>query len=121
MGSIVDNYEAAKEAVFKHTGYVEDWRSLSLEDSREMFWAVDDFERRWCRYSPVKEDLEYYVKTGDYSGPGADHLFEDEIYTNRHLPKWVYRGPEFTLVCCDTQSDGNQFLRIFRNDMEVGR
>ena len=43
----------------------------------------------------------------------------DDIYTQRFLPKWVYRGEEYTMVCCNPHEDGNKFLRILDNSKEV--
>lgn len=120
MGDIVDAFEAAKQAIFAHCGYKEDWRVIPLEDTRDHFWTVDPGEKEWCKHSPKKEGLEYWLEEHeDEYGKYGDHLYQDEIYTQRHLPKWVYRGKEFTIVCVDTHCDGNQFLRIFRNDHEV--
>jgi len=120
MTDIVDALNEAQEAIYKHAGYKHDWRVLPLEDGREYFWTVDVFEREWCKFSPKREALVYWLEEHqDQYGPYGDCLYQDEIYTQRHLPKWVYRGPEFTLVCVDTHTDGNQFLRIFRNDREV--
>ena len=118
MSDIIDTYIDAEQAIFDHVGYVEDWVAIPLEDNRDDYWAVDPNEREWCRYSPKKEALEHWLKTDDY-GEHGDKLYEDEIYTQRFLPKWVYRGKEFTVVCCDTHVDGNKFLRVFRNDREV--
>jgi hypothetical protein len=42
-----------------------------------------------------------------------------EIYTQRFLPKWVYRGAEYTMVCVDTRTDGNKFLMVFDNKKEI--
>lgn len=117
---IVDTFEKAKQAIFDHCGYKEDWRVIPLEDSRDHYWTVDELERSWCKHSPKKEGLEYWLgEHEDEYGKYGDCLYKDEIYTQRFLPKWVYRGNEFTLVCVDTHSDDNQFLRIFRNDHEV--
>lgn len=118
MNDIVDTYLAAEAAIYKHVGYKEDWRVIPLDDARENFWAVDEHEREWCRFAPKREALEYWLKNGDY-GKYGDKVYEDMIYTQRFLPKWVYRGKKFTVVCCDTQTDGNKLLRIFRNDREV--
>lgn len=120
MADIVDAFEEAKQAIFDHCGYKEDWRVIPLEDSRDYYWTIDQFEREWCKFCPQKEGLEYWLEEHeDEYGKFGDCLYEDEIYTQRHLPKWVYRGKEFTLVCVDTHTDGNQFIRIFRNDHEV--
>lgn len=118
MGDIVDALNAAEAAIAQHVGYKQDWRVIPFDDSRDYFWAVDKFEREWCRFSEKKEAVEYWLKNDDYGDYGFE-VYEDEIYTQRHLPKWVYRGKEFTMVCVDTHTDGNQLLRIFRNDHEV--
>ncbi len=116
MSDIIKAYQDAEQTIFDHVGYVEDWRRLPLEISTGRYWAVDDNEDSWCRSAKSKDDLEKWLKTDDF---GDMEVYEDEIYTQRHLRRWVYRGPEFTMVCVDTHCDGNQFLRIFRNDMEV--
>lgn len=120
MADIVDAFEDAQQAIFDHCGYEENWRAIPLEDSREYYWTVDQFEREWCKFSPKKEGLEYWLEEHeDEYGKYGDCLYKDEIFTYYHLPKWVYRGKEFTIVCVDTNTDGNKFLRIFRNDHEV--
>lgn len=40
------------------------------------------------------------------------------IYTQRFLSKWVYRTNNYTMVCANTQCDGNRFLMIFDNEKE---
>jgi hypothetical protein len=40
------------------------------------------------------------------------------IYRQRFLPKWVYRKDDFTMICADTQTDGNKYLMIFDNQKE---
>jgi hypothetical protein len=55
----------------------------------------------------------------DEYGAYGDVLYEHTIYTQRHLPRWVYRGKELTLVVVDTGTDCNQLLQIFRNKNEI--
>lgn len=118
IDDIVDSFFDAREAIFDHVGYVEDWRVLPIDDSRDDFWAVDKHDREWVKYSPSREALAYWLEHDDF-GPHGDKLYENAIYTQRHLPKWVYRGEELTLVVADTQTDGNQYLQLFRNENEV--
>lgn len=116
----VDRYFEEREAIFAHVGYVEDWRVLPLDDSRKMFWAVDEHENEWVKFSPEREALRYWLQEHeDEYGPYGDKLYENAIYTQRHLPKWVYRGTELTLVVVDTQTDFNCFLQLFRNTNEI--
>jgi len=111
MLAIIDQYNAAKQAIFDHVGYVENWVVIPLNDDREMFWRLEGGEGVGgvlC-YAPTEHDLH------DEAG---SVYYEDEIYTQRFLPKWVYRGAEFTIVCCNPGVDGNKFLRILDNTKE---
>jgi hypothetical protein len=49
----------------------------------------------------------------------AGEYYSNEIYTQRFLPKWVYRTDDYTMICVDTHVDGNKFLQIFDNAKEV--
>jgi hypothetical protein len=116
----MDRFHAARTEIFKHVGYVEDYRVLPIDDSRDQFWAVDKKEREWVKFSPRRIALVYWLaEHDDEYGTHGDALYECAIYTQRHLPKWVYRGKELTLVVTDTGTDCNQLLQIFRNKNEI--
>lgn len=106
----LDNYFKLQDEIFKYFGYVEDWRILPLVDSRDCYWTIIGGDRGNVRFHEQKEALE------DEEGGG---YYEHEIYTQRHLPKWVYRGEKYTMICVDTNTDGNQYLQIFSNDFEI--
>jgi hypothetical protein len=91
-------------------GYKEDWRVIPLEDCRQHFWAIIGGEAQGgsVRFAETKEK---FYSDGNY--------YVNEIYTQRFLPKWVYRAPDFTMICCDTNTDGNKFLSIFDNAKEI--
>jgi len=103
-------YTKAKQRIFDHVGYIEDWRVLPIEDTTESFWHLEGEGHggKLC-YADSEEELE--SEDGQY--------YEDEIYTQRHLPKWVYRGEKYTMVVVDTNCDGNQLLRILDNEKEI--
>lgn len=106
---LLDSYLDLQYQIFSYFGYVEDWRVLPLEDSRKYYWRLYGEGPGSVRFADSKaelddEDMDYY---------------EDEIYMQRHLERWVYRGDEFTMVCVDTHIEGNQLLRVFDNSKEV--
>ncbi len=109
---LLDDYFALQEKVHGFFGYVEDWRILPLEDRREMYWTLPDGEGYGgiVKYAENPDDLHPHVN-GDY--------YEDEIYTQRHLPKWVYRAEGYTMICVDTHTDGNQLLVVYDNAKEL--
>lgn len=106
---LLDEHKANLEQIYAYFGYVEDWRVLPLNDAREYYWRLDGEGPGTVTYSEVQEALD---------DEDAGDVYEDQIYTQRHLPKWVYRGAEYTMIVVDTQTDGNQFLQIFDNAKE---
>ena len=108
---LLDFFFYTKQYIFDYFGYVEDYAVIPLDDATEYYWQIigGDGAGGVVRYGPTEEILE---TVGDY--------FEDEIYTQRFLPKWVYRGEDYTMICCDPKVDGNKFLRSFDNCKEVG-
>lgn len=104
----LDEFITIREKVFAYFGYVEDWRVLPISDSRKYYWRLEGDGPGNVKFADSIEELD--------SGEG--NSYENEIYTNRHLPKWVYRGTDYTMVVVDTHCDGNQLLQIFSNDKE---
>jgi len=104
----LDAHLSLREEIFEYFGYVEDWRFLPIDDARQYFWRLDGEGPGTVGFAESLDDLE--SQDGDY--------YENEIYTQRHLPKWVYRGEKHTMIVVDTHTDGNQYLQIFDNDKE---
>lgn len=109
---LVDDYFELQSQIFKYFGYVEDWRVIPIEDRREFYWLLDN-ESVW--YSLEKDLVLRYEECPN------GNLYQDEIYTQRHLPKYIYRGDAYSLICVDTHTDGNKFLAIFHNAKELAK
>lgn len=105
---LLDQYFEIQQKIYEFFGYVEDWRVIPLEDSRDRFWRLNGDGPGDLHYADSEYEL--LSQSGNY--------YVDEIYTQRHLPKWVYRGDGFTMVCCDPKVDGNKFLRVLDNAKE---
>lgn len=105
---ILDNYFSLQQQLYSYFGYREDWRVIPIDDARKYFWRLYGEGPGTVRFADTEALLD---------DPGMGY-YENEIYTQRHLPKWVYRGADYTLVCVDTHVDGNQFLQIFDNAKE---
>lgn len=113
---LLDKYESTKQKLFDYFGYTEDWVIIPLDDGRDYFWKLlpdhdDEADPQkvtggFVRFAESVEILD--DKAGDY--------FENEIYTQRFLPKWVYEGEDYTMVCVNPRVDGNKFLMILTND-----
>ncbi len=103
----LDDYFELQRQIFEHFGYKEDWRVLPLDDARSYYWRLEGEGPGIVMFSETVEKLN---SEGEY--------YENEIYTQRHLPKWVYRAADYTLVVVDTHTDGNKLLQVFDNAME---
>lgn len=110
--SIIDNYEKAKQAIFDHVGYVENWRILPIVEDLEAFWIILGGEGRGGEVRYAYDDVNNLK-------PNGDKVYANEIYTQRFLLKWVYRGKKYTMICVDTHCDLNQYLQVFDNSKEI--
>ena len=101
---LLKEYFKLQKEIFDYFGYVENYRVIPIEDATDQYWYL----------------------TGEGSGDSVwfaydenfETLYQNGIYTQRFLPKWVYRGEEYTIVCVNTRTDGNKFLQVFSNSKE---
>lgn len=104
------SYFACKQAVHEFFGYAQQWRDIPISDDTGCWWYLSG-EGHGDRVLFGDGDVRESVSSGDY--------YANAIYTQRHLPRWVYRTETHTMVCVDTQSDFNVFLAIFDNAKEI--
>jgi hypothetical protein len=102
---LLNDYFNLQKQIYEYFSYVEDWVVIPLEDRRNYLWYCDN-----------NENVFYAEKLEDFSNGG---FYQDEIYTQRHLPKWVYRAKDYTMISVDTHTDGNKFLAVFNNKNEL--
>lgn len=104
LGKILEEYNETKKQIYNYFGYVEDWVVIPIEDRTNYLW---DFGEDDVVFAKNKNDFE----TGNY--------YQDEIYKQRFLNKWVYEKDGYTMICVDTHTDGNKFLAIYDNSKRV--
>lgn len=110
---LLDDYFDLQSRIFQYFGYVEDWRAIPLDDKCGDYWMIigaEDSSDTSVVHSPTPFTEESITE--------GKEIFGNTLYTQRFLPKWVYRAAEFTMVCVDTHTDGNKFLMVFDNRLE---
>lgn len=112
---LLNKYKEIEQQIHDYFGYKEDWVVIPLDDQTGRHWGLLENERGggsvfW--FHPGVEPTLEVIKKGQ-------EIYSGEIYTQRFLPKWVYRASGHTMVCVDTHTDGNKFLMIFDNDKEI--
>lgn len=107
--NILINYNKAKKELFEYFGYKEDWVAIPVDDATEYYWNLT---------GEGSGDSVRFGKKIDVITLSGDH-YENEIYAQRFLKKWVYQGKDYTMICVDTHVDGNKFLQIFDNSKKI--
>lgn len=103
---LIKDYLKAKQAVYDHVGFKEDWVVCPLDDCTHYYWNV---EGKTVKYADTQHELE--TEDGSY--------YEDDLYTQRFYPKWVYEGDDFTMVFCNPGVDGMKWFRLFDNSKRI--
>lgn len=101
---LLKNYFKLQQEIFDYFGYVEDWVTIPLHDLTDVFWNFDGETVKFVYDETAWKKEDYY---------------EYVLYRQRFLPKWVYETNDYTMICVDTQVDGNKYLAIFDNKMRT--
>jgi hypothetical protein len=111
LKDLLGRFFALEREIHARFGYVEDWVRIPLEDCTEVWWWLQD-NKVW--YTTKQ------VATVSEAVESEDAFYDALIYRQRFLPRWVYGTATHTLVCMDTQTDGNHYLGVFANDHYIG-
>ncbi len=111
----LDKYIELQKELFNYFGYFESWKVLPIDDAREYYWHLTG---EGYGDEVIFSEQENDKDGGNLLDGTMDDVYKCSIYTQRHLRKWVYRGPEYTMIVVDTHTDGNKLLQIFANSKE---
>lgn len=103
---ILNEYNKAKQAIYDHVGFKEDWVSYPINDYTDMVWQIRE-----------NEDVKYAESLKEFNSSG--NYYVDDIYTQRFYDKWIYKGKHFTMIFCNPHVDGMKFFKIFDNNKQI--
>lgn len=112
-----DQWSEARSWIHEYFDYKEDWVTIPMTDCRDQWWFIRGAEDDTGRGGEVV--MEYQPEPFDIKDVEDGNCVCWNIYTQRFLPKWVFRGEDYTMIACATGVDGNKYLAIFSNDQEV--
>ena len=98
---LLDEYFEIEKKILAYFDYKASWHVFPLEDAREYYWCI--VRGHEVYFADSEEELKEQVGC---------------CYSNAILREQIFRKDDFTLICVDTQSDGNKFLQIFDNSKE---
>jgi len=114
LNNKLNKYFNLQQVIYEAFRYVEDWVVIPLSDQRDMFWQIIGLHDE----SGMGGSIIYYEEPLTEENLEKGKHYSAKIYTQRFLPRWIYRTDYFTLVCMDTCTDGNKYLGIFDNSKE---
>ncbi len=107
--NLIERFDNAKQDLYDHVGFKEDWVIYAIVNRTEMFWKITSNQKE-VRFAETKKK---FISTAD-SG-----YYFNEILTHRNYNKSIYRGKEFTMILVNTNIDGNKFFAFYSNDKEI--
>lgn len=93
-------------------GFEDGYVVYALEDYRDYYWELPFGEGR-------EGEVHYAETIEDLKDKEAGNYYVNDIYTQRFYSKWVWRGKDYTMIFCDTHTDGNKFFGVYSNDKEI--
>lgn len=93
-------------------GFEDGYVVYALEDYRDYYWELPFGEGR-------EGEVHYAETIEDLKDKEAGNYYVNDIYTQRFYDKWVWRGKDYTMIFCDTHTDGNKFFGVYSNDKEI--
>lgn len=115
----IDDYFSLAKEIHQFFGYQEDWVTIPMDDGREYYWfLIEEPLNIEGKPEAVGGELVYSLEplTADAVRDGA--IYVADVYTQRFLPKWIYRTKTHTMVAIDTHTDGNKYLILLDNARE---
>lgn len=109
---LLKEYFQLQKQIYSYFGYVEDWAVIPLDDQTDQYWVL-------CQEPDGSGIVMFYSEPITQEVLDSGLFYCNRIYTQQFLPKWIYKGSEHTMVCIDTQTDGNKFLAVFSNDRQI--
>lgn len=105
--NLIEKYCNALDDIYNHVGFKADWVVYPIDDCTEYYWKIigdNPFEQEVAYH---EEHLQVVVLDGNH--------YQDEIYTQRFYEKWIYEGKEYTMIFCDSHTDGMKYFKVFAN------
>ncbi len=109
---LIRKYLELGKQIHDYFEYEENGMEIPLRDATKFYWFLSDREKHNSKCVRSEEPFtEKSIQEGT-------NIYSGLIYTQRFLPKWVYRKSKYTMIAVNTITDGNKFLMIFDNVKE---
>lgn len=105
MKNILEKYDDALQAIYKHVGFTEDYVVYPFNDCSDCVWDCDG------RTIKFADNIKQFNSDGDY--------YTADVYTQRFYKKHVYEGKKYTMIFGDPHTDGMKYFYLFDNSKRI--
>ncbi len=106
--NLIERFDNAKQDLYDHVGFKEDWPVYPIANHTEMFWKIASDQKN-VRFAETKN--KFISLDGGY--------YFNEILNLIKYNKSIYRGKEFTMIFVDLTIDNIRYFAFFSNDKEI--
>lgn len=110
--NILNRYWTLESEIFHYFGYELSWNLYPITDETAFYWTLEPTIGGVCFGSSLPAE-------GWQDDPTAEWEYHWESLYRLSNEKWIYRAQDYTMLVCDTRTDGNKVLAIFDNAREV--
>ncbi len=122
---LINDYFDLQEQIYRYFSYEHSWLGIpfdkqSYRDTLNYYWHLSDDTANGVYFCRSKEELGEVIANGaDFGEVSGCH--RREIYTRRGIPKWVFAGEDYTMICVYSDFENRilPFLQIFDNNRRV--
>ena len=116
IDKLLKTYNQTLKDIHEAFGYVEDWVTIPLQDLTDEEWGLRISDGKHKCDGLMYLNGSGILCYGDFDD--ENNYYESEIYTQRFLPKWIYKTETHTMISVNTGCDGNKYLSILSNDKQ---
>lgn len=113
LDELLNTHATVTKSIHEYFGYEQQMAVIPIEDMREYYWQLIQEEdgSGVVRFADNPTDL---------TTPGENY-WQFRIYTQRHLPRHVYRTNAYTMVVAGNEHEmpAYKVLQIFNNFLEI--
>lgn len=103
IGDLLTEYARLEQEILAHFSYEPQWREYLIRDYRGLWWGID------------RHTLYYQYENNP---PTEDTMRRGQFCTAD--VRSVYRSADgYSMLCLDTQTDGNKYLGVFEDSLRV--
>jgi hypothetical protein len=125
MNTLLTDFLKARDALYEHCGFKEDWIAFPIDDQSSSYWRAEN--EVWKQEGTEKEskatfdgEIQWADSIEKLKNTEKEDYYSASLVRHRFFNgKSVYRGEDFTLIIGHPGVDGMTWLYCFDSHKEI--